>query len=158
MIIICDSSPIVALAILDQLDLLDQLFKEVVIPQHVFDELAVKGKLEAARITVWAQDKIKEAQDKHLMQSFNMILDAGESEAISLYWEKEADFLLIDEKRGRKIALYNGIKVIGTLGILLLSKQKRLLASIKPLLDLLQQSNIRISDKLYKQALLLAGE
>jgi predicted nucleic acid-binding protein len=158
MIVICDSSPIVALAILNQLDLLDRLFEKVVVPFRVFKELIVSNKLESKNIAAWAKDKVVETKDKRLMLAFNMILDAGESEAISLYWEKKADFLLIDEKKGRKIAIYNGIKVIGTLGVLLLSKQKGFLTAIKPSLDLLQQSNIRISDELYKKALTLAKE
>jgi predicted nucleic acid-binding protein len=158
MIVICDSSPIVALAVLDQLSLLDQLFNDVIIPQHVFDELTINDKPEVGKIADWAKDKVVAATDTHLMETFNMILDAGESEAMSLYWEKGADFLLIDEKKGRKIALHHGIKIVGTLGILLLSKQKGLITNIKPLLNILKQSNIRISGELYEQALLLAGE
>ena len=65
-----------------------------------------------------------EVEDRHLVQAFSATLDEGESEAMALYCEKQADFLLIDEKKGRKIAAYNGLKVIGTLGILLLSKQR----------------------------------
>jgi predicted nucleic acid-binding protein len=158
MIVICDSSPIIALAICNQLDLLDQLFNEVIIPKHVYKELTLPGKLETKKIMAWAESKMIEVKNKNLMNVFNTILDAGESEAMALYWEKEADILLIDEKKGRKIASYNGMKIIGTLGILLLSKQKGLLTAVKPLLDLLQQTNIRISDNLYQKTLELASE
>ena len=158
MIIICDSSPIIALSILDSLHLLDHLFKEVIVPRSVFNELTVKRKPEADKITVWAKDKLAESTDEQLVQTFSLLLDKGEAEAMSLYWEKKADFLLIDEKKGRRIAAYNHIKIIGTLGILLLSKEKGLIPAIKPLLDILQHSYIRISDDLYQQALKLAKE
>ena len=87
-----------------------------------------------------------------------MNLDPGESEALALYWETEADFLLIDEKRGRIIALRNGIKTIGTVGILLLSKQKGFITSIKPLLELLTNNGFRVSDILHQEILDRAGE
>jgi predicted nucleic acid-binding protein len=82
----------------------------------------------------------------------------GESETMALYFEKKADFLLVDEKKGRKIAVYNKINVVGSLGILLISKQMGLIPLIKPLLNHLQRSHIRISDELYSKALDLAGE
>jgi len=158
MIVVCDSSPLVALSVLDSLYLLDNLFKEVIVPISVFDELTVARKPEAQSIAVWAQGKVVAATDKRLMQSFGLMLDAGESEAMTLYFEKNADFLLIDEKKGRRIAAYNKINVVGTLGILLLAKQKDLIKAVKPLLNRLQQSYIRISEELYLKALALAKE
>jgi predicted nucleic acid-binding protein len=158
MIIVCDSSPVVALAICDSLNMLDMLFAEVIIPERVYAELTVPNKPESIKIARWAQEKIVQARNPHLLQALNVSLDAGESEAMALYWEQSADFLLVDEKKGRKIAALNGMKVIGTLGILLLAKQKGLLPEIKPMLTLLQNSAIRISDVLYHRALVLAGE
>ena len=158
MIVICDSSPLIALSIIDRLDLLDILFKDVFVPVSVFNEVNIQGKPESQRIAEWAQGKIATTTNKHLMQSFSLLLDAGESEAMSLYFEKKADFLLIDEKKGRKIAVYNNINIVGSLGILLLAKQKGLITSVKSLLDRLQQSYIRISDELYLKTLNLAGE
>jgi len=158
MIIVCDSSPLIALSTIDSLCLLDGLFKDVFVPLSVFNELTVDNKPEAARISDWSLDKIVSTTNLQLMHSFNLMLDMGESEAMALYFEKNADFLLIDEKKGRKIATYNKINVVGSLGILLMSKQKGLISSIKPLLNRLQQSNIRISDALYLKTLELAGE
>lgn len=158
MIIICDSSPLIALSIIDQLDLLDTLFGEVYVPASVFSEVAFVSKPEAHRIEMWAKGKVVSATNEPLKQSFSMVLDEGESEAMTLYFEKKADYLLIDEKKGRKIATYNHIRIVGSLGILLLSKRKGLISSVTPFLDLLQQSYIRISDDLYYKTLELAGE
>jgi len=70
----------------------------------------------------------------------------------------ELTFYLIDEKRGRIIALRNGIKTIGTVGILLSAKQRGLIMQVKPLLDILVNNGFRISDTFYQQILGRAGE
>lgn len=99
-----------------------------------------------------------EITDRLKADVFGKTLDRGEAEAIALYIEKSADYLLIDEKKGRKTATEHGIRVIGSLGILILAKRKDLLQSIKPSLDLLRTSSTRISDSLYEQALQMANE
>jgi predicted nucleic acid-binding protein len=158
MLIICDSSPLVALSLCKELRLLDTLFSEVIIPEKVYTEINKPGKPEAENIAVWAQGKVRQAEPQGLQQAIDLSLDAGETEAIALYWEKSADFLLIDEQKGRRIAFQRGIKIIGTVGILLRAKQEGLIAAISPFVDLLRNSPIRISDELYKRALELAKE
>jgi len=158
MIVVCDSSPLITLAIVDKLALLDSLFKEVFVPVTVFNETTMTNKLEAVRIAEWAQGKVLAATNRQLMYSYSLLLDMGEAEAMALYLEKAADFLLIDETKGRKIASYNKMNVIGSLGILLMAKKNGLIPSVKPLLNRLQQSYIRISDALYHKALELAEE
>jgi predicted nucleic acid-binding protein len=111
MIIVCDCSPLIALALCDKLALLDALFKKVVIPENVYIESTISGKPEAAKIAVWAQGKVERALNPAAPQVINLNLGKGESEAIALFWEKSADYLLIDEEKGRKIASSKGIKI-----------------------------------------------
>jgi predicted nucleic acid-binding protein len=158
MLIVCDSSPLVALSLCNELGLLDLLFKDVIVPEKVYAEINEPGKPEAETVTAWAQGKVRRAGNRQMLQALGLALDAGESEAIALYWETSADFLLIDEQRRRKIAAQNDIKVIGTLGILLLAKQKGLITAVKPLIELLYQSSIRISNYLYQKTLEMAKE
>ena len=158
MIIVCDASPIIALAICDQLELLDKLFNDVLIPQEVYNESTKEGKEPTPIIKQWAIGKITEVTDQQTVSLFNKTLDKGESEAIALYMEKSADYLLIDEKKGRNTAIANGINIIGSLGILIMAKRRGFIQSIKPSLDLLQSSPTRISNFLYEQALKMAGE
>jgi len=158
MIIVCDSSPIIALALCGQLELLDKLFYDILIPQEVYDESTKDGKEPTPIIKEWAVGKIIEVINRRNVNIFNETLDKGEAEAIALYLEKSADYLLIDEKKGRKTAIENKITVIGSIGVLLMAKQKGLLQSVKPSLDILRHSSTRISDFLYEQALRIAGE
>ena len=158
MLVVSDASPVIALAQCNKLDLLDRLFDRVCIPQAVFDELAIPNKPKVDNIIEWARNKIIPAKNSAVITALSMNLDLGESEAMSLYWEASADFLLIDEKKGRIIAFRNGIKTIGTIGILLSAKQNGLVTLIKPFLDILMHNDFHISDIFYKQILERAGE
>jgi len=158
MIIVCDSSPIIALALCDQLELLDKLFNDVLIPQEVYNESTKEGKEPTPVIQKWAVGKVVDVIDRQKVNVFNETLDKGESEAIALYLEKSADYLLVDEKKGRKIAIENGIKVVGSLGVLIMAKRKGFLQSIKPSLVILRSSSTRISEFLYEQTVKMAGE
>jgi predicted nucleic acid-binding protein len=99
MIIVCDCSPLVALSLCDQLSLLDRIFNDVVIPEQVYKEASVTGKPEAAKIAAYSQGKVLRAEKPKPDRLQRISLDKGEAEAIALYWEKSADYLLIDEDR-----------------------------------------------------------
>jgi len=158
MLVISDTSPIICLALCNKLSLLDELFDKICIPQAVFNELAVPNKLKTNEIIEWAKPKIKLSKNNAVVTALSQNLDLGESEAISLYLETNADFLLIDDKKGRAIAARNGVRIIGTMGVLLWAKQKGFLVKIKPILDLIMQTDFRISNYLYLQILDRAGE
>ena len=85
-------------------------------------------------------------------------LDLGESEAIVLANSIDADLIIIDERKARRIAKDIGLNVTGTLGILVEAKQRGLVKELKPLLDKLIKNEIRISKKLYQDILELVNE
>lgn len=85
-------------------------------------------------------------------------LDPGEAEVLALAYQLKPDFVIIDELKGRKMANYLGIDVIGTLGLLLMSKELKIIAEVKPLMQQLKKKGIWISNKLYDEVLRLAQE
>lgn len=82
-------------------------------------------------------------------------LDDGESEAIILADELKSDVLIMDERKGRKVAQKLGIKITGTVGVLLQAYSETMISSdeIKSYLDRLKNSNIRLSESLIQKAL-----
>ena len=162
MIVVSDTSPITNLAAVGLLDLLHQLYDRVIIPQAVYDEMAslnysVPGALEVQTLS-WID--IQPVSDLTRAKELQNQLDIGEAEAIILALELQADLLLIDERKGRKVAAQCGVKKInGLLGVLLEAKQKKLIPEIKPIVDaLIDHQNFRISDRLYSRVLQVAGE
>jgi len=155
MILIADSSALIALAIVDKLDLLDQLFGNVYIPRAVYNEMVQQNKLFATQLQNYSQDKVLDISSSF---NFNVSLGLGESEAIILYQEKNADYLLWDDKKAKKFAQSFGINVIGSLGILLKAKEKRYIEKISPLVEILRNSPIFIDEKTLNIVLKMADE
>lgn len=153
MIVISDTSVITNLIQLDQLSLLRQLFGDIILPQKVFDELSkIPDQIDIIEKTNWIE--IKQISDRDHFEKLIPTLDPGEAEAIVLAIELKADALLIDEKKGRKIAQEYGIVITGLLGILIESKAENLIQEVKPILDkLIFEIGFRISPKLYRDIL-----
>jgi len=161
MIVVSDASPIINLAIINQLGLLPLLFGKVVIPRNVFDEVVVEGVgLPGARDIGQAEwVEVMQCQDQLLYQSLHLKLDPGEAEAIVLAIEIKADLLLMDEKMGRQFAADLHVPVMGLLGALRVAKSKGFITAIKPCLDrLIHDANFRVGKNLYREILEAEGE
>ncbi len=161
MIVVSNTSPIINLAAIGQLELLRHLYGTIIIPHAVYHEVAVKGDKQAgaAEIQTWQWFESRLAQDRALVRRLEQQLDAGEAEAIALAIEMRADLLLLDERRGRAIARQLGVTVTGLLGVLLVGKQHGHLVAVKPLLGALTRvAGFWIDEQLYRQVLESAGE
>ncbi len=130
-LVVCDAGPIFSLAIIGKLDLLNELFDSVHIPNAVWEEIT-RDKTEShfQRISDFFETKVKEISS---INNLTFIMDYGESEAVLLYKELLADFLLIDDKKARKIAENFEVNCIGTLGLLATAKNKGLIDELRPL-------------------------
>jgi uncharacterized protein len=157
MLIVADTSALLALATWDGLLWLDELFERVWVPPAVLQECQVPGKPGAERLTVYLEGKVESVDLSDFVIAVSG-MGRGELEAMALYRRAKADWLLVDDARARKVARLNGIHVVGSLGILLLAKERGLVSEVRPLLDQLRHSEIRVSEALLHKVLVRAGE
>jgi len=152
--IVGDSSALIALAIIDKLELLEKLYKNLYIPQAVYDEVTEIGRPQSDKLKLFLGNRVKTVE----LKITKLGLGLGELEAITLYKNLNADVLLIDDNRAKKYAILNDIKVIGSLGILIKAKKEGYIKKLKPFLEELQKSGIFISDKLIAKVLVICDE
>ena len=158
MIVISDTSVITNLVAIHHLCLLQQFYDLILIPEAVYRKLAdidppVPGTVEVQTLD-WLE--VLSLRDRTIADQLQnqFQLDPGESEAIALALEINADLLLIDERRGRAEATRLGLRITGLLGMLVEAKQRSLIPSVKPLMDaLIDTSAFRVSQPLYEQIL-----
>ncbi len=162
MTVVSNTSPISNLAAIGQLSLLQQVYGSITIPQAVADEIAKVATVYTQAASIPNQSWIAIQTVNHTTTVERLRgekLDAGESEAIALALELDAELLLIDEQLGRRIAANEGLNITGLVGVLLEAKNREIIARIKPTVDaLIIQARFRISSQLYAEILRLAGE
>ncbi len=152
MILIADTSALIALSVCDSLQLLDDIFTKVVVPEEVYIEAIKSSKPEAQLIKKYLQGKVVKV-DMNDFIYLDGYVDAGETEAMKLYKTLSAGKLLIDDKRGRKIAKLNDISIIGSLGVLIHSKQLGLTQEVKSRIDKIINSAIYLGVSLIEHIL-----
>jgi len=161
-LIVADASPLIGLARIDRLPLLQQLYQQVLVPPRVLAELEIGGdrpgarRLAGALADGWLSAASLEREKE--LSSFHHLLDPGEAEAILLSEEHPGCGLLVDDRRGRQVARARGIRVVGTGGVLLLAKRERLIERVGPEIDRLADAGYRLSSALRERLLALAGE
>lgn len=153
MIVVSNSSPLISLGAIGRLGLLNDLFGEISIP------LAVLQEVRSVEISTESWIGPRTVELPLLSRALESELDRGEAEAIALAVELRADLLLMDERRGRRVAARFGLKVLGVLGILVEAKRRGLVQGIEPLLvELQERAGFRVSPALFQRALEEAGE
>ena len=120
-------------------------------------EVAAQDKPHSARLQSYLKGKVRSVDMQHFI-SLDAFADAGETQAMLLYKEVNADYLLVDDRRGRKVAKINRIKTVGSLGVLLQAKRAGLIPLVAPLIVQITASPIFMSENLILTVLELAGE
>lgn len=157
--VICNTSPLQYLYQSDGLELLAELFGQVQVPEAVAVELN-----EGRRRNVHLPDPtalpwltIHSVRDRTLMPLVTNLGD-GEMEVLALGLETPDALLIVDDKRARRHALALGLKFSGTLGIMLLAKERGVLEAVKPVMDRLEALGFRLGPETRQSVLELAGE
>mgnify|MGYP002783577530 CR=1 FL=1 len=152
MVIISDTSPLTALLLVGQGELLTSLFDRVVIPPAVERELLRAHTILPSWIEVTAPKELP-------ISILEAGLDAGETEAIALAMELHPDTLLMDERLGRRLAVRHGLQVTGLLGLLVLAKNTGRINAVAPLIrDLQDKGNCWFGHQLLIEVCTSAGE
>lgn len=139
-IIISDTSCLIILDKIDELELLGKM-----------------GKKEFGKILPnWIL--VASPENSHYQQILEMDLDEGEASAIALSLEMEGSILMLDELKGRRVAKKLNLRYSGTFGLILGAKQIGILDSVKPILEKIKSTNFRFNEKLFEKVLEQAGE
>ncbi len=148
-VIIADSSCLIALSNINELDILQKVYGQITITPEVENEFG-EG------IPHWIE--IEEVTDKQKIALLELELDKGESSAIALAIERENSLLVIDEKKGRSVAKKMGIKITGILGVIVKAKDAGLVKKVAPFIEKLEKVDFRISKVLKEEILRRMGE
>jgi len=157
MLVVADSSALVALATCEALDVVTRLYDEIRVPQAVYAEVVVPEKPQAAVLSLFLAGRVvKVDMNRWIVASGG--LGQGELEAMALYKQLSADALLIDDRRARAVAEYNQILCIGALGVLLLAKHQGVIQQVALYVERLRSSPLHYGEALLTRVLSLAKE
>ncbi|MGD2062976.1 MAG: DUF3368 domain-containing protein [Nitrospirota bacterium] len=158
---VADAGPLIALARIGHLSLLPAVLGEVLVPEAVVSEcvrdrsrpgaMAIQSALDGGLLVL---RRVKRTPE---LEALAELLDPGESEALTLA-VSEGVPVLMDEKRGRRVAHHLGIPVLGTGAVLIAAKRAGLVTAVAPLLVALQESGYRLADPLVGEILKRCGE
>jgi len=144
-VIVADSSPLIGLARIGQLDILPRLGSRVLAPQFVWEEATIRGSSAPGAVEISQATWIEvQAVDPMLVEPFTILVDRGEAEAIALARTAHDSLLLLDDSRARRIAERLGIRRTGTVGLLRRAKEAGLIDRLRPQLEALQANGIWI--------------
>jgi len=158
-----NTSPLLNLAIIGRLALLREQFREIWVPPAVLKELRLEEDLPGsspvreAREAGWL--RVEEVKDRSFVQGLQRDLDKGEAEAIVLALQVNAEWTLLDEREGRRVAKSLGLRVTRTLGILLRARREGQVPSLQEAIEeLREKAGFRIGAELVAHILGEGGE
>ena len=146
--VVIDSTCLIALERIDKLPLIPQIFPSILVPPGVQSEFGTPFNW----LTIQPVKNIK------VVEALKTQVDDGEAQAIALALELENVLLILDDKKARRVAQQLGLKVIGTIGVLISAKRQGVIPAIAPLLTALEKVNFRLTPALHYEALRLCDE
>ena len=160
-IAVADSSFLIGLCMINQIELLGKIVNTLYIAPAVWHEVVEKGRGRYGSIEVSKTNCIKiytKIQNNKSVEMLKIFLGDGEAETLVLAQEIKADVTFLDETKARTAALSSGLKIMGLGAFLILCKKLKLIETVKPLFDKLDECNFRLSRQLKNKFLQSAGE
>ena len=161
---VSNSSPLIYLSALQDLDLLHDLLGAIAIPSAVYREVVVDGKGHpgASEVEQAVGDwiTIVEVEDRAQVTRLLSVLSlhAGECEAIILAGQLHLGIVVMDDRQGVREADARGLSAVRTPALYLAAKRAGIIQQVKPKLDALKASGFRLRDEPYRVILQRAGE
>ncbi len=154
-LVISNASPLIVLAKIQRLHILKELCSEIIIPEAVYKEVVIKGKdkpeVEIIEEGCKSWIKVIPVKNRPEVEALRAILDDGEAEVITLGQELKADLLLLDNREPRIFAKNLKLKVIGTIGIIILAWQKGLIEDPLKEINKMRANGFWLSEQLFEQ-------
>lgn len=152
MIVVSDTSPLNYLILIHSIDVLPALFGEIYVPTEVMNELMRLRAPESVRAWAHSPPRWLRVATPSIVITTSVRLDPGEIQAIALAKELQAEAIIIDERKGRRVANEHGLNAVGTLNVLEFAAERNLI-DLKPTLDALRQTTFHITDEYIDAAL-----
>jgi predicted nucleic acid-binding protein len=155
---IVNASPLISLSRIEIIDLLPKLASQLIIPEPVADEVRIGRLADSARRWIGAEGQAHLKRGLLDPRVLAWDLGSGETAVISLALSSPGAEVIIDDLQARKCASGLGLRVRGSLGVLLLAKHEGLISAVAPLIGALRDDGFYLSEALYRDALREAGE
>ena len=157
--VVCNTTPLILLSKIRRLDLLAQLYEQVLVPQAVLAELDEKPGPDVEVVhRLIDVDQLRVEDGPPGVRHLPVELGRGEREAIALALACGADLILLDDQEGRTLARSKGLRISGTIGVLLEAKVRGHLERVRPELDRLVESGFWLAETLYDRVVREARE
>ena len=157
--VVVNSTPLIVLCGIGKLDILRMLYQEISIPTAVFREVTAKEDSACTQLKMLGEwIHVEEIKDHSEKKMYKAKLHDGEVEVMILAQEKKANLVILDDNAAKNTAKYLGLKVTGTLGVLIKAKQAGLIESVRPLITEMRKNGFYVSNAVERLVLERAGE
>ncbi|MBU0716804.1 MAG: DUF3368 domain-containing protein [Planctomycetes bacterium] len=158
--LVINTGPLIALtAALGDLKLLSVLYQRVIVPLEVCDEILVQNATRYGAAEFHAASWLEKRSAATAISPFlRNVLDLGEAAVIQVAANERVGTVCIDEPVGRRIARLHGLRVTGTLGVLIRGKREGQPIELRRAIERMQGKGVRLSERVIRDALKEAGE
>lgn len=157
--VVINTSPLIVLFKADLINLLPQIFTEIVVPGAVWDEVVEAGKVDIPAQNLAQVEWVKRIEIATLSPIITAWgLDPGESEVLTFALEHQDYRVIIDDAAARRVARTLDIPLVGTIGLILFAKQQNVISSVSDAITAIQDAGLWLSNDLIQFAKRQAGE